>query len=268
MAKVKARRRLQIPWRYVATAAMFVLLFMSVVFGVQQVEQFLIRDPRFVLTPPAEYGDESPNLKIEGVEYASRPQVLRVFQADIGRSLFLFPLAERRNALRRIPWIKDASIIRTWPNHISVRVTERRPVAFVQLPAEHITRWSLIDSDGVILEPPLRAPFKLPVITGVRPEEALAMRAVRVRRMKRMLDDLGPLRDKVSDVDVADLDDLKLTFKMGDRPLVLMMGDRNFRSRFQNLLDHYEEIQSRISYMAVLDLRLDDRITVLGSKHD
>ena len=267
MAKVKARR-LNIPWRYVATAGMFVLLFMCVVFGVQQVEQFLLRDPRFALTPPAEYGDESPNLKIEGVEYASRAQVLRVFQSDIGRSLYLFPMVERRKALCRIPWIKDASIVRTWPNHISVKVTERQPVAFVQLPTEHITRWSLIDSDGVILDPPLRSPFKLPVVTGIRPEEALPMRSIRVRRMKRMLEELGPLREKVSDVDVADLDDLKLTFKMGERPLVLMMGDHNFKKRFENLLDHYDQIQSRIASMAILDLRLDDRITVIGTKHE
>ena len=103
----------------------------------------------------------------------------------------------------------------------------------MQLPAEQITRWALIDSDGIILEPPGKAPFNLPVVTGVRPEEAAGMRGLRVRRMKRMLDDLGPQRDKVSDVDVADLDNLKITLKMDERPLVLMIGDHNFRSRFQ-----------------------------------
>ncbi len=259
--------RLSAPtWRYLASIAMLSLLFMSIVFGIQQTEQFLIRDPRFALPPALEYGDESPNLQIEGVQYASRARILRVFQQDIGRSLYLCPLRDRRNTLRAIPWVKDASIVRTWPNHISVQIVERQPVAFVQLPSESISRWSLIDGDGIILDPPLRSPFKLPVITGVRAEEDPPLRAKRVRRMKRMLDDLGPLRDRVSDVSVADLDDMRVTVKMGERAVVLMMGDRNFQSRFQNFLDRYEEIRRRIADMTVLDLRLDDRITVLGGR--
>ncbi len=62
-------------------------------------EQFLIRDPRFFLPGPADYGSESPNLELTGVKYASRGQVLRVFDQDYGRSLYLFPLAERRKTL-------------------------------------------------------------------------------------------------------------------------------------------------------------------------
>ena len=65
-------------------------------------EQFLIRDPRFFLPGPADYGLESPNLEIEGIHYASRVSVLNVFLRDFGRSLYLLPLADRRKALLRI----------------------------------------------------------------------------------------------------------------------------------------------------------------------
>lgn len=267
-AKAEKRRHIQVNWRYVILMCLLSALLVGVVFGAQKLEQFVIRDPRFVLPPPREYGEESPNLHITGVQYASRRQVIGVFRPDIGRSLYLFPLEDRRKTLLRVPWVKEAGILRTWPNEISVRIAERRPVAFVQLRSESISRWSLIDADGVILEPPDKTPFQLPVITGVRQTEAPTARSVRVHRMLQLQDDLGPLKEKVSEFDVADLDDLKVTVKMGEHAVMLMLGDHNFRSRFQSFLDHYATIQKRIAGLTVLDLRLDDRITVLGGRRE
>jgi cell division protein FtsQ len=266
-ASAKSERKpVQINWRYVISACLLSLVLMSIVFAWQQTEQFLLRDPHFVLARPAEYGEESPNLHIDGVRYASRGQILRVFQPDIGRSLFLFPLEDRRKALLRLSWVKDAAIQRSWPNQIYVHIAERQPAAFVQLRSDSMSRWALIDSDGMILDPPLRSGFKLPVLTGVQADEPPPMRGVRVRRMSRMLDDIGDFRQKVSEVDVSDLDNLKVTIKMSDRGLILMLGDENFRARFQHFFDHYEEIQKRVSDMTMLDLRLDDRITVVGGR--
>lgn len=252
-------------WARLFKISILMIVVVGAIYGTQQVELFLIRDPRFVLTPPADYGEDSPALHLEGLRYASRHQVLRVFQKDIGRSLYLFPLAERRKALLRIPWIKEASITRTWPNQVTVRVVERQPVAFIQFPSESMSRWSLIDQDGVILEPPPRTAFNLPVIAGLHIEEGQAMRGTRVRRMLRMLDELGPQQTQISEVDVSDLDDLKVTVKKDQRAVVLMMGDHNFRTRFQNFLDNYQDIRKRLSAAAPLQLRVDDRtITVLA----
>ena len=251
------------PWARIAALSTLLILTGAAIYAAQQFELFVIRDPRFALPAPSEYGEESPGLHLEGLKYASRLQVLRVFQQDVGRSVSLFPLAERRKALMRIPWIKDAAIQRTWPNQITVRVIEREPVAFLQLQSEGITRYPLIDTDGVILEPPARALFDVPVLIGVRTEETQTMRGLRVRRMQRLLKDLGASANKVSEVDVSDLDNLHVRVKVDRRSILLIMGDHNFRSRFQGFLDHIDEIQKRISDMVALDLRLDDRITVI-----
>lgn len=257
-------------WARIFKLSMLVIAAVGAIYATQQAELFLIRDPHFVLTAPVEYGDESPALHVEGLRYASRDRVLRVFQQDIGRSLYLFPMAERRKALLRINWIKEASIARTWPNQVTVRVVERQPAAFLELRSDSISRWSLIDADGVILDPPLRTAFNLPVVSGIRPEESQHMRGIRVRRMLRLIDDLGPQHSELSEVDVSDLDDLKVTVKVERRAVVLMLGDRNFRGRFQNFLDHYQDIRKRISEAAWLQLRVDDRsITVLaGGRHE
>lgn len=257
-------------WRRSLIISFLIIVLATAVYATQQIELFLIRDQRFTLTPPVEYGEESPALHVTGLKFASRIQVLRVFQQDVGRSLYLFPMADRYQALLHIPWVKEASILRTWPNQIRVQITERRPVAFIESRSESISRWSLIDQEGVILEPPSRTAFDVPVVTGVRADDTRSMRGTRMRRMLRMLDELGTSRNRISEVDVGDLDDLRVTVKVDRKAIVLMLGDHDFQRRFQNFLDHYANIQKRISDLVALDLRLDNRIITVGAggRHD
>jgi cell division protein FtsQ len=238
------------------------------IYASESFERFLIRDPRFFLPGPADYGLESPNLELHGVKYASRQQVLRIFDADYGRSLYLLPLAARRKTLLGIRWVHNASIARIWPNRVIVQITERKPAAFVRLPAESMVRWALIDDEGVILDPPVKATFQLPVLSGVTPRESLEQRGIHVRRMQRLMKDLGPLADNVSEVDSSDLDDLRIVEQAGGGAVSLMLGDRNFSSRLRNFLDHYPDIHRKMPQATSFDLRLDDRITGLEASRD
>jgi len=254
--------------KFVLWALVVCFVLFCAIWSVQQFEQFLITDSRFTLPPPSDYGQESPNLQVDGVQFANRNQVLRVFADDLGRSVYLLPIADRRKALLRVSWIKEASIVRLWPNRVVVRVSERRPAAFIAIESEGIARWSLIDSDGVILEPPDRPhPFNLPMLRGVRIGEKADVRGMRVRRMQYLLRELGPLADNISEIDVSDLDDLKVTEKMQDHAIRLILGDHNFRSRVQNFIDRYPDIRKRMPDAKVLDLRLDDRITVQEARN-
>jgi cell division septal protein FtsQ len=250
----------------IALAAGFVLS--GCIYASERFEQFLIRDPRFFLPGPPDYGLESPNLELHGVKYASRQQILRYFDPDYGRSLYLFPLSARRKSVLGVHWVHDASIARIWPNRVIVSVTERNPAAFIRLPAESMVRWALIDDEGVILDPPAKAKFELPVLSGVTAAENQEKRGVRVRRMKRLIKDLGPLADNVSEIDASDLDDLKITEQVKSGAVLLMLGDRNFATRLGNFLDHYPDIHRKMPQATLFDLRLDDRITGLENPRD
>ena len=238
------------------------------IYASERFAQFLIRDTRFFLPGPPDYGLESPNLELHGIRYASRQQVLRLFEPDYGRSLYLFPLAARRQQLLHVRWVHDASIARIWPNQVIVQITERRPVAFIKLPAEAMLRWALIDEEGVILDPPPKAAFTLPVLAGVMGGENQEKRGIRVRRMQRLMKELGPLSDNVSEVDASDLDDLKITEQAGGGAVTLMLGDHNFSSRLRNFLDHYPDIHRNMPQASSFDLRLDDRITGLEASRN
>jgi cell division septal protein FtsQ len=238
------------------------------IYASERFAQFLIRDTRFFLPGPADYGLESPNLELHGIRFASRQQVLRLFEPDYGRSLYLFPLAARRKELLGVRWVHDASIARIWPNRVVVEITERKPAAFIKLPAEAMLRWALIDEEGVILDPPPKAAFTLPVLAGVMVGEGQEKRGIRVRRMQRLMKELGPLADNVSEVDVTDLDDLKITEQAGGGAVTLMLGDRNFSPRLRNFLEHYPDIHRNMPQATSFDLRLDDRITGLEASRN
>lgn len=270
VSKSKDARRIptRLLLRFAGIALVVGVVLSGVIYASDGFAQFLIRNPRFFLPGPPDYGLESPNLELHGLRYASRQRVLRLFDPDYGRSLYLFPLSARRSELLRVPWVHDASIARIWPNRIVVHITERKPAAFIKLPAENMLRWALIDDEGVILDPPPKSTFQLPVLAGVIGSETREKRGIRVRRMQRLMRELGPLADNVSEVDASDLDDLKITEQAGGGAVTLMLGDRNFSSRLKNFLAHFPEIHKNMPHAASFDLRLDDRITGLEASSD
>ena len=241
--------------RLIALFVTVAVVLSAILFALHLIEQFLIMDPRFALGGP---GDDS-SLQISGAAHISRPAIEKIFADDEGVSVYLIPLAERRDAIREVAWVREASVARVWPNRLIVRVQERTPVAFVQLST---SRFGLIDAQGVIL-PPATDRFKLPVLSGVRAGDPAAKRREGVQRMLRLTADLGDATANISEIDVSDGDNLKVSQPYDGRILTLLLGDRNFAARYRNFLTHYSQIQQRLPGAAVLDLRLEDRITVV-----
>jgi cell division protein FtsQ len=235
-------------------------------FGFSQLEQRLIRDPRFQIAPPAEYGEESPNLSVRGVRNSSRDRVLAVFSRDYGRSLYLFPAAERRRNLLAVEWVKDARVRRVWPDRVEADIIERQPVAFVQTapaPGQPM-RFVMIDEEGVLLNPPKGSRYQLPVVVGLPLDAELAIRRDRVHRVVRLVREMNRLLDQVSEIDVAEPDNLKVTIQMDGRSIVLELGNQHFAQRFRNFVQNYTRIRERLPNALAFDLRLEDRITAVG----
>jgi len=258
-ARSAAPRRMALSIPKIVRAALFVTVFLIASFyGFHRLEQFLISDPRFALDGP-DGSRETPTLQIVGVSHASERDIQNVFADDTGRSVYLLPLADRRASMRSVGWVKDASITRLWPNRVVVHIDERQPVAFLSLSS---SRFALIDEDGVIL-PQAKGKFELPVLSGVHTNDPVADRRDRVHRMLRLLNDLGDGAAKLSEIDVTDRDDVKVMQPYEGRVITLLLGDHNFALRYQNFVTHYGEIKQRLPGAATLDLRLEDRITVV-----
>lgn len=267
MAKKQERdipRRITALARYTLAALLGVALLAAGVGGYRKVDGLLRTDSRFHLPPGAEPGEESPNLRLEGAVYTPRDKVFQVFAKDYGRSIYLMPLAERRRMLiHQVDWVRDASVLRFWPNLVTVRLVERKPVAFAKLTLpgeEHPSRVMLIDEEGVLLPRAEGTRFGLPVLAGLKLQQGREERALRIRRMLRMQRELGAHFESISEVDVADADNLKLVRPIEGRAIILMLGDRRFLTRLENFLNHYDEVRRHTPSVTVFDLRVDDRI--------
>ncbi len=256
----KSEESKSIRWRLWMNVALGCIALAVVIYTARKVRHFVVTDPRFTLASPDERGL---GLSMAGVAHASRSRVLAAFNADFGHSVFLMPIAERRRRLLAIDWVEDASIARIWPNQVAVRIQERKPVAFVDLPVAggRGSRVMLIDGEGVLLEPPAQSHFAFPVLSGVTEEQTEAERRHRVQAMLRLLDDLGPLGLDISEINAAVPESLAIVTRVEGRAVELVMGSQNFSSRMQNFLDHYPEIRRRSGNVKAFDLRLDDRIT-------
>jgi cell division protein FtsQ len=221
-----------------------------------KVHDYALSDPQFTLS---RYQKDA--LVINGIRYASRTKVQHAFAQDFEHSIFAAPLAERRRRLLAVDWVEDASISRIWPDRLVVRIRERTPVAFVYFRAGIL----LIDAHGVLLEPPSQegalGRFSFPVLSGVREDEAESDREERVRAMLRVQEDLGYMAKDISEVNAADLENLRIVSKVDNRAVELILGDANFGRRYQNFIRHYPEIQKQSPDVKTFDLRLDDRIT-------
>ncbi len=262
--ETKTRRPPVPTLRVVAWTVAVVCVLVAGLLVYNRVEQFLIRDPRFALQSEDAQG-RGRTLEVEGAAHASTHAVEAIFSDDFGRSVYRVPLAERRAALQSVDWIKDASIARLWPNRLSVRLVERTPVAFVLLESSSRTsgaRYGLIDEEGVIL-PPAPDRFGLPVLHGIRARDPLPVRQKRVEIMRRLLHELGEHGREISEVDVSDPDNLKVIEPRDGHMIKLLLGDHNFALRFGNFVTHYSEIVQRLPGAVTLDLRLEDRITVV-----
>lgn len=230
-----------------------------------QIEQFVITDKRFVLEGPPEPGIRSEHFQIAGIVHASEQQITDVFARDFGRSVYLCPIAERRRRLLAVDWVKEASVSRVWPNRILIAIKERTPVAFVQIPGPDGTMlYGLVDADGVMLDPQRASKLALPVVAGVlSAQKDEAKRRDQVKRFLRLQSDLGMFMDKISEIDVTDIENIRITQSFEGRALTLMLGNQQFLQRYRNFIDNYAEIRKRLPDAVVLDLRLKDRITAV-----
>ncbi|MBL8232549.1 MAG: FtsQ-type POTRA domain-containing protein [Bryobacterales bacterium] len=258
-AKAPKRRTINLfYWTMPFVALLGVLL---LIFVFHQLETLMIRDSRFHLQPPAEYGQDPPTLSISGHRHASRAAILRVFEADLGRSLYLFPVEERRRQLLAVDWVKDARVSRRWPNRVVVEVMERQPVAFVQLSRPGVApSFKLIDADGVILPVPQGEKLNFAVLTGISENEAVESRRTRVRQALAMQQEIGSLTSHISEIDVRDPGNIQVLAQIDQDVLTLKLGNRNFLSRLKDFLAHYPDIRSKRPDARSFDLRIDHQI--------
>jgi len=208
--------------------------------------------------------ESSDQLEIAGIENVSRRQVMEVLGADIGRNVFFIPLDERKAQLEQIPWVETAAVARLLPNRLRVTITERTPMAFVQLG----NRIALIDSHGVVMDLPANAAkrYSFPVIVGMGDPEPLSTRAARMKIYSQLVNELDAdgthQTQDLSEVDLSDPEDVKVTVSDPQGEVLVHLGSGGFAERFKLYKGHVQEWRQQVEKLASVDLRYERQVIV------
>ena len=95
----------------------------------------------------------------------------------------------------------------------------------------------LIDAWGVLLDQPSQAQFAFPVLSGITRTRREAKRRERVRSFQELQQDLGYLAKDLSEVNVADPDNIRIVAKVENRAVELILGDGNFARAVSEFCD-------------------------------
>ena len=208
--------------------------------------------------------DSSDNIAISGAHNVSRSQVLDVMASDIDRNVFFVPLEQRKAQLEQIPWVQSASVMRLLPNRLKIVISERTPVAFVEINS-HI---ELIDANGVIMElpPGQTTKYSFPVLLGISDNDPLSTRAARMKIYMRMIKELdsggAQYSSNLSDVDLSDPDDVKATVTDPHGAVLVHLGESNFLEHFKVYVAHVQEWRTQFHKLESVNLRYDHQVIV------
>src|SRR5580765_3407958 len=206
--------------------------------------------------------ESSDNIEVIGIDNVTKPQIMEVMGADIGRNIFFIPLSQQKSQLEQIPWVESASVMRFVPNRLQVEIHERTPVAFARVGP----RIFLIDAVGTLMELPQKHKYSFPVILGMNPGEPLSTRLPRMRaynELVRQLDSGGARYSQdLSEVDLSDLDNLKVRVNDSQGDVLVELGSSGYLKRYKTYVTHVQEWRQQFQKLESVNLRYDNQVIV------
>jgi len=237
------------------------LLLIPIGYGGYRLAVFGSTSPDFSLT-------SADDVILTGNQFVSRDEAMNALglpsagRLSPGLNIFKMSMEEKRRQLESIPWVERATLTRAYPNRLAVHLEERVPVAFVQVNGQ----LKLADRNGVLLEKPDRATFNFPVVTGL---DAVGGPTERASRLSVFMDFSRDLAGEaassgwmVSEVDLADPDDLKAMLVARQETIQVHFGHGSFGERFRNFLTLLPELKKSGQPVDSIDLRYGRQVVV------
>lgn len=215
---------------------------------------------RFTLSAP---GD----VVLVGNRFVTHEDILTALEigtegGPAGRNSLRMSLDKERRKIESLPWVRSATLARSFPNRLTVQIVERVPIAFLNAGG----RVKLIDEDGVALDKPDGASFAFPVLEGL---EATSNRAEERARlalyqefMREVGDDAYSSGWLISEVNLSDPDDVLAILVQGLETIQVHFGHENFAERLGNFLRLLPEVKKTHAIVDSVDLRYRGQIVV------
>lgn len=250
------RLRRMIGWFFLGGLAMVPLAY-----GGIRLLGYALHSPRFRVRG-------SDDVLVEGNRFVSREEVLTAmgfplyWTAGESVNVFRLNLDEERRQVEAISWVRSATFTRVFPHRLAVHIVERTPVAFVIVGG----RIKLIDAEGALLEKPEKSDFNFPVLEGLTEpangSERMTRLALYQEFMKQLSADAPSSGWLISEVNLADADDLKALLVQGQETIDVHFGHGNFHERFSDFLTLLPEVRKTNVKIDSIDLRYRNQVVV------
>jgi cell division protein FtsQ len=116
------------------------------------------------------------------------------------------------------------------------------------------------------MELPHNRKYSFPVILGMNPGEPLSTRAPRMKAYDELTRDLDSggahYSQDLSEVDLSDLDDLKVRVNDPAGDVLLHLGSSNYMKRYRIYVGHVQEWRRQFQKLESVNLRYDNQVIV------
>lgn len=145
--------------------------------------------------------------EVSGNDYLSDGDVLAAADIPTGDPLATADLDQVKRRIEALAPVKSVDVVRSWPDTVTITITERQPIAVVELGDE----FRGMDEEGVLFRNYSTAPKDLPVVRGSEATSttALAEAATVIGALP------SDLASDVSHVDVESRDQISLALRGG-----------------------------------------------------
>ena len=148
-----------------------------------------------------------------------------VIRAELAGTFFTMDLAGARNAITRVPWVRDAGLRRQWPNRLEVTIEEHEPLA-------RFNEGGFVNTRGEVFEAESRD--ALPRLLGPDPR-ALEM----TERYRAWSEALRPLSLELAEVRLSPRGGWRVRVAGNESALTLELGREDADARLARFINAY-----------------------------
>jgi len=208
------------------------------------------------------------NVEVRGTERASQQAVQAIVKRDVSSTgVWRADLNAISAHIEQLVWVRSAIVSRVLPDGIRVRVTERVPRVVVRLASG---RFVWVDDDGVLLGE-MQPTDDMPpfFLRGWSEDDSATAREENRERVRKFLelrsvwDGIG-LSERVSEVNLIDVHDVRAQLAGDDAQIEVRLGAQDLGKRLKQALDVLDEQRQtpRGSFISYVDLSQGKRAVV------
>ncbi|MBI2354390.1 MAG: FtsQ-type POTRA domain-containing protein [Deltaproteobacteria bacterium] len=203
------------------------------------------------------------NIEVSSARHMTRDEILAIAGVEPGRDLLRLNLKRMGEQLTRNPWVETVHIRRYFPDGLSIDVTEREPLAVVNMGFIYY-----LDKNGTVFKVLNKGDrLDYPVITGFSEEDLSSDPAGTRKALGTACELLKILREKGAFI-LADVSEIHydkgygFTMFTASGALPVKIGSGDFAAKLERFARIYRELMAQRPALQYIDLDYNDRIIV------